>query len=201
MSCYGRVVVETLMAFVESEIRENVIPNANTGTCTHKWYFDPIHRPIEHFFTISNVTLREVETFWQLIKDLGIMLDMKLSIRDGDSERQIWARLTGFHKNLSGFKSNRRRRSWNCWDVSRSVKTDERRKITIKRTDANNENILVWSVLGLASWASKNYRQSSLKQLEFNPLMFNQKLHTTFQHLIQTFRSLRHLAQSFNSSQ
>lgn len=112
MSCYGRVAVETLMAFIyvasESEIRENVIPDAGTGTCTHKWYFDPIRRPIEHFFTISDVTLSEVETFWQLIKDLGIMLDMELSIRDdGNSERQIWARLTGFNENLSSFKSSR----------------------------------------------------------------------------------------------
>lgn len=96
-----------LCCFISITIWEIVIRNTTSQAPAQNIVIRSIHIRFQ---------LKEVETFWQLIKDLGIMLDMSLSIRGivSDTFEQTLQVSFAFRTFLKFHDP--RRRCWSCWE-------------------------------------------------------------------------------------
>lgn len=137
--------VQKFLSYRITIMKVNVIVETTSGHL-HKILWSKSHFISFSFSVHCFVIVKEVETFWQLIKDLGIMLDMNLSIRG------IVKRLTGCLWLVSCVSQIspviNLGRGWSCWEVSCSVKSDQRRKISINFNQRlGRHSRLTWSTL------------------------------------------------------
>lgn len=96
-----------------------------------------------HFTTVISIK-KEVETFWQLIKDLGIMLDMNLSIAN-DVDSNTYRFLSIDFSNFNDVRAVEK-----CHALSQTMKISNDILGEIDVIDINNENVL--SLCSVESW-------------------------------------------------